>query len=170
MTPVTVTSEVLIQQLHESKDYFDRSTRCLTEEDSTFTPVEGTRTAAQQIAHAAQTVDWFFEGAFRPEGFETDMVKLEADIAGVQSIQEARNWLDMAYARAVEVLQSQTDDELARPLPEGIMGGQPIYSIVPAILDHAAHHRGALTVYSRLRGHVPAMPYMEMDEPLMVSA
>ena len=27
-------------------------------------------TVAQQVAHAAQTLDWFVEGAARPEGFD----------------------------------------------------------------------------------------------------
>jgi uncharacterized damage-inducible protein DinB len=49
------------------------------------------------------------------------------------------------------------------PLPPGpVMGGMPRMAIVGAIQDHTAHHRGALTVYSRLCGHTPAMPYMEM--------
>jgi uncharacterized damage-inducible protein DinB len=41
------------------------------------------------------------------------------------------------------------------------MGGEPISSIVGAISDHTAHHRGALTVYSRLLGKTPLMPYVE---------
>ncbi len=28
--------------------------------------------------------------------------------------------------------------------------------------SHTAHHRGALAVYARLLGKVPAMPYMDM--------
>jgi len=28
------------------------------------------------------------------------------------------------------------------------------------MVEHTAHHRGALTVYSRVLGKVPAMPYM----------
>ena len=39
------------------------------------------------------------------------------------------------------------------------MGGQPIGDIVWSIVEHTAHHRGALTVYSRLLGKVPIMPY-----------
>jgi uncharacterized damage-inducible protein DinB len=162
-----MTPDALIQLLKASKDYFDRSTHCLTEEDSTFTPVEGTRTVAQQVAHTAQTVDWFFQGAFSPEGFAMDFEALEGEVTRVTSLQAARSWLDAAYARAAEILQSKTAEELAQPLPEGIMGGEPRHAIVGAILDHTAHHRGALTVYSRLRGRVPAMPYMEVDEPAM---
>jgi uncharacterized damage-inducible protein DinB len=39
------------------------------------------------------------------------------------------------------------------------MGGQPISDIVWAMVEHTAHHRGALTVYSRQLGKVPPMPY-----------
>jgi uncharacterized damage-inducible protein DinB len=39
------------------------------------------------------------------------------------------------------------------------MGGMPIYSIVSALVDHTAHHRGALTTYARANGIVPADPY-----------
>ena len=47
------------------------------------------------------------------------------------------------------------------PLPkDGIMGGAPRMAIVGGIIDHTAHHRGALSVYARLRGKAPAMPYM----------
>lgn len=155
--------EMLVTELRSTKDFFDRSTRCLTEEDSSFVPVEGTWTVAQQVAHVAQTVDWFIEGAFRPEGFDTDWEKLGAEVARIQSLAEARAWLDQAFARAIEFLGDRTSEELAQPLPaDGIMRGAPRFAIVSAISDHTAHHRGALTVYSRLRGRTPAMPYMEM--------
>jgi uncharacterized damage-inducible protein DinB len=41
------------------------------------------------------------------------------------------------------------------------MGGAPRLSVIGAISDHTAHHRGALTVYSRLLGKVPKLPYMD---------
>ncbi len=31
--------------------------------------------------------------------------------------------------------------------------------MISAITDHTSHHRGALSVYARLLGKVPAMPY-----------
>jgi hypothetical protein len=42
---------------------------------------------------------------------------------------------------------------LARTLPEG-----PASWVVN---DHTAHHRVVLAVYARLRGRVPATPYMQ---------
>ncbi len=154
---------ILARQLRETKEWFDRSSRCLTEEDSTFAPAEGAMTAAQQVAHVARTVDWFVEGAFRPEGFDMDFEAQAKEIMKVGSLAEARAWADRAFAAAIEKISSSTAEELATPLPPGpVMGGAPRAYIVSGIADHTSHHRGVLTVYSRLRGHVPAMPYMEM--------
>jgi len=151
----------LAAQLKASKQHFDRSTGCLTEDDSTFAPSEGMMTAAQQVAHVAQTIDWFLEGAFRPEGFDLDFAKHAAVVANVSSLAAAREWLDRAFVDAEKALAERSPAELAQPLPEGpVMGGQPRFTVIGAIADHTTHHRGALTVYSRLRGHVPAMPYM----------
>lgn len=164
-----ITPETLIAELKSTKQFFDTSTRCLTEDDSSFAPVEGTWTVAQQVAHAAQTVDWFFQGAFRPEGFDMDWEKLGNEIAQVRSLNAARAWLDAAFARAIEAIASRSAEEVNAPLPPNpILGEVPRAQIVSSIVDHTAHHRGALTVYSRLLGRVPAMPYME--EPAEVTA
>ena len=40
-----------------------------------------------------------------------------------------------------------------------ILGARPRYELIEALVDHSAHHRGALTVYARLAGKVPEMPY-----------
>ena len=51
-----------VKQLFASKDFFERSTRVLEEADSEFRPNPEMMTAAQQVAHTAQTLDWFVEG------------------------------------------------------------------------------------------------------------
>lgn len=154
--------KILVVQLKAAQQYFDRSTRCLVEADSEFAPVDGMMTAAQQIAHVAQTVDWFIEGAFRPEGFDMNFDRLLAELNAVTSIEKARAWVEKSFAAAEEAITSRSSEELSQPLPEGpVMGGAPRFAIVDALADHTSHHRGVLTVYSRLRGHVPAMPYME---------
>jgi uncharacterized damage-inducible protein DinB len=81
----------------------------------------------------------------------------------VESLTAAREWVDRAFAAAIEKTSAQSPEDLAVALPEGlVMGGAPRFAVFGAIQDHTAHHRGVLTVYSRLRGHTPAMPYMEM--------
>ncbi len=145
-----------------SKEFFDRSSRVLEEGDSQYRPSEGQMTVAQQVAHTAQTIDWFIEGAGRPEGFDLDFEKHMKALGAVTSLAAARCMLKGAYGRAVEFVESRSPDELAKPLPAGpIMGGQPVSDIIWALIEHTAHHRGALTVYSRMLGKVPVMPYGE---------
>ena len=147
-------------QLAASQDFFERSTRVLDEADSGFRPREGMMTVAQQVAHTAQTLDWFIEGASRPEGFDLDFEKHAKALEAMTSLAAARRMLSTAYAKAIQFLRSRGPEDLARPLPSGpVMGGQPISDIVWAMVEHTAHHRGALTVYSRLLGKVPPMPY-----------
>ena len=51
MTPAEIALSVDV-----SREFFNRSTRELKEENSSFAPVPGTYTAAAQVAHVAQTV------------------------------------------------------------------------------------------------------------------
>lgn len=148
-------------QLLASKQFFARSTSSLEETDSGFRPREGMMTAAQQVAHAAQTIDWFIEGVSRPEGFDLDFAKHAQALEAVNSLAAARQAMDKAYDNAIQFLRSRSSEELAKPMPAGpILGGQPLSDIVWAIVEHTAHHRGALTVYARELGKVPPMPYM----------
>jgi uncharacterized damage-inducible protein DinB len=150
----------IASQLLASQDFFNRSTRVLEEADSQFCPHEGMMTVAQQVAHAAQTLDWFIQGASRPEGFDLDFAAHAKELASIASLAAARAWLDKAYANAIQFLRSHSPEELAAPLPAGpVLGGQPIAGVVWAMVEHTAHHRGALTVYSRLLGKTPPMPY-----------
>ncbi len=153
----------LFGQLAAMKEYFDRSTRVLEEGDSAFAPKEGMFTAAQQVAHVAQTIDWFMEGAFAEGGFSMDFENMTKQVHAVTSLAAAREWFERSCAAAKTVVDSHSDGDWMAPLPPGpIMGGQPRFIIFGALTDHSAHHRGALTVYSRLLGKVPPMPYMEM--------
>ncbi len=152
-----------IAELDAVREYFNRSTRGLTEAHSTFAPSEGMMTVAQQVAHVAQTIDWFMEGAFRPEGFDTDWEAMAKVLSAHTSLDQARAWFERAVDEAKAKLGALSDGDLLAPLPEGpIMGGLPRIAIISSITDHTAHHRGALTVYARLNGLVPPMPYMEM--------
>lgn len=148
-------------QILASKEFFERSTRVLEESDSEFRPREGMMTVAQHVAHTAQTLDWFIDGASRPEGFDLNFEEQAKALKNVKSLGEARIKFAAACDRACEFLRSKTPEELARPLPPGpVMGSQPISEIVWSMVEHTAHHRGALTVYSRLLGKTPPMPYM----------
>jgi uncharacterized damage-inducible protein DinB len=159
MSPTTHIDQ-FSKELLASQDFFARSTRVLEEADSNFRPQDGMMTAAQQVAHVAMTIDWFIQGASRPEGFDLDFEKAAKEMDKVNSLSAARAMLDASYKRAVEFVSSQTPEQMSAPLPPGpVMGGEPTGDIIWGIVEHTAHHRGALTMYSRLLGKVPPMPY-----------
>lgn len=154
--------EALLKQLDTCLEYFNRSTSCLTEEDSSFKPFDEAFTVAQQMAHVAHTFDWFADGVFGPDGFDLDFSEAEKALAKVTSLAMAREWLEGAFKNLTDEIRSRTADELAQTLPPGlVMGGAPRFAAVQGVVEHTAHHRGVLTVYSRLCGHKPASPYMD---------
>ena len=157
-----MTSEDLVTRLNASEEYFDRGTSVLTEEHSGFRPSEEMYTVATHVAHVAQTVYWFAEGTFSPSGFNLDFETHERDAAAVTSLTEARRQLAEAFDYARERFSGRTPEELEERLPEGlIMGGRPRADVIGGIEEHTAHHRGALSVYARLEGLQPPMPYMD---------
>lgn len=155
--------EAMLGEISAMAEYFERSTRVLVEADSNYTPQAGLFTVAQMVAHVAQTIDWFVDGAFAAEGFSMDFESMGKQVRAVTSLDHARLWLANAVAKAKAAVADKPEGDWFAPLAPGpIMGGLPRAAVLGACTDHTAHHRGALTVYSRMLGKVPAMPYMEM--------
>jgi uncharacterized damage-inducible protein DinB len=155
--------KAITETLSSMKGYFDRSTRVLDEADSGFAPKKEMFTAAQHVAHVAQTIEWFIQGAFAAGGFDMNFERLDKEVRKATSLNAARKWMERACAAANKAAESHTEAEWAELLPENpILGAVPRHIILGAMTDHTAHHRGALTVYSRLLGKVPPMPYADM--------
>ncbi|MBN2432720.1 MAG: DinB family protein [Acidobacteria bacterium] len=152
--------EGLIAQVETMHRFFRNSIRRLEERDSAYAPFKEMYSVAEQVAHTAMTVQWFMDGAFGPSGFDMNFEEHAEAIRRYVSLEQAVEFLDRAVVEAVEILSTRTDEELLAPLPEGpVLGGMPRMAVISAMVDHTAHHRGALTVYARLLGKVPPMPY-----------
>jgi uncharacterized damage-inducible protein DinB len=157
-----MTRESMKETLRGMREYFNRSTRPLGEEHSGFAPKEGLYTVAGHVAHAAQTIEWFFDAAFGKE-WRMDFEGMDREVRSVTSLSQARAWFERAVEQALDETQAHSDKEWASLFPPNpIMGEAPRFSILGAVTDHTAHHRGALTVYQRLLGLQPPMPYMDM--------
>lgn len=158
-----MTPEQIRLQLNNSREFWNRSTRPLAEEHSNFAACDGLFTVAGHVAHAAQTIEWFFNAAFDSD-WNMDFEGLDRQVRAVTSLAEARAWFERANERAIEVAEAHSAAEWESPFPPNpILGEIPRDAIVSSVLDHTAHHRGALTVYQRLLGLTPPMPYMDMD-------
>lgn len=155
--------ELLRYELEASREYFERSTRALKEEHSGYAPTPDQFTVASQVAHAAITIDWFLAGAFG-QGFDMNFEEHDAMARGVSSLTVARNMLASAYAKAIAATVQRSDEEWNEMFPEGSLLSGPKVGIIYGIVEHSAHHRGALSVYARLLGLKPLMPYMELPE------
>jgi len=105
-------------QLLASQEFFERSTRVLDEGDSNFRPQADMMTAAQQVGHVAQTLDWFIEGASRPEGFDLDFAAHAAALQDLKSLAAAREMLKKAYGKENEAYAKAMR---SAPVPKGTM-------------------------------------------------
>lgn len=160
MTTTNATpAKTLVKELETSLGYLRKTLSVFGEEDSGFAPNPQLFTVAGHVAHAADSVDWFVEGAFG-KGWDMDFATMESKVRAVASLAEASAWLERAFAAAAEAVQSAPAGALGEPIPDRrIMGGAPRAAVATAIVDHTAHHRGALSVYARLLGKTPVMPY-----------
>ncbi len=157
-----MTPEEIKQALKSMREYFNRSTRPLSDEHSTFAPAPGVFTVAGHMAHAAQTIEWFFEAAFC-EKWRIEFEEMDREARSIKSVAAARAWFERAIDKAIAVTEAHDAAEWSSVFPPNpIMGQVPRSAIVGACMDHTAHHRGALTVYQRLLGLTPPMPYMDM--------
>ncbi len=80
----------------------------------------------------------------------------------VHSLAEAFAWLARAVDAAAEKLAAMTPEQMMEPIAAGpVLAGEPRATVIAAIAEHTAHHRGSLAVYARLLGYAPPMPYMD---------
>ncbi len=151
--------------LQMDEKHFFQSISSLTEDDSNFKPTDEMFTAAAQIAHVGHTIDWFFDAAFHGKPWDMNFEAAEQHIKSFTSIEKAKAEVRAAFARAYATMDSISESDLMDTFPpdDPILPNLPKLVVIGAITDHSAHHRGALTVYARLRGKVPPMPYMSED-------
>ena len=148
--------------IKQALQFLSRTCSVFKEEDSEFTPEPGMFTVAQQVAHVAQTIDWFMEGGFSEKGFDLDFAAHHHAVRQHTSLSESLLWLAKAVDGAAAVLATKSPEDMMRPIAHGpIMPGEPRAAIIAAIAEHTAHHRGSLAVYARLLGYAPPIPYSE---------
>ena len=152
-------SEGLVKELESTQKFFNTTVSVFEPDDAGFAPYPELYTVAGHIAHAADSIDWFIEGAFG-DGWDMDFEGLIAKAKEVTSLQEATEWLDRSFVNARAVVGEASDQVLFASIPdEEIMKGAPRLAVVSGIVDHTAHHRGSLAVYARLIGKQAPMPY-----------
>ena len=148
-----------LSQIDSARKFFDRTTGIFEEKDGGFRATPESMSVVAQIAHTAHTIDWFREGAFQ-DRWRMDFQAMVAEMAKVETLSQARRLLADAWDRLHRAVEGMAEEKLAEPMAENpIVGTRRRAYAVDGIVDHCAHHRGALSVYARLVGKVPPMPY-----------
>ncbi len=183
-----------VQQIRDHQEYFHRVVECFTEEDSSFRPINGTLSVAGQVLHVALSIEYFLSGMFGPyEGFgpmsrfergfidmnwatlaeEKELgIALDAEawpiaVEASKSFTKALEVFDRIMDIAAEMFGSRTIEQIqAERLPENpLIPTEFTYpDVLDLMIDHTAHHRGALVVYAHLLGKDPKIPYFELPE------
>lgn len=157
--PVADLRSLTLAQLGQARAFFAKSTDVLKEEHSSFRPTPEMMSVACQVAHVAITINWFVDGVFGA-GFDLDFERLDREAAAFDSLTAARACLADAFELASARFGAAGEAELAACLPPNpILPQKPRFTVAASIAEHTAHHRGALTVYARVLGLVPEMPY-----------
>ena len=152
-------SEGLVKELESTRKFFKTTLSIFTSEDEGFAPYPELYSVAGHVAHVADSIDWFIEGAFG-DGWDLEIDASIAKAKAVTSLDEAIQWMERAFGNAISVVGGATDEALVEPISDKqIMEGAPRLAVVSGIVDHTAHHRGSLAVYARLVGKEPPMPY-----------
>ena len=148
-----------VMELQMTQKFFNTTISAFDENDSGYAAKPELFTVANHVAHVAQTIHWFIEGAFG-KGWDMDFEAGEKKNRAVTSLTAAKQQLDEAFDAVVKAIGEASDQVLCEPIPDKqIMEGAPRCSIASAITDHTAHHRGALSVYARMLDKEPPMPY-----------
>ena len=152
-------AEGFVKELEMTLKYFKATASVFSEEDSSYAPQPKLYTVAGHVAHAADSVDWFVEGAFG-NGWDMEFEALISRANTVTSLKGATDWWERSCGNCSKVVGAAWASEPVKPVAVArIMEGAPRSAIVSAVTDHTAHHRGALAVYARLLGKEPPMPY-----------
>ena len=100
------------------------------EEDAGFAPSPNSTPSPAHIAHAADSVEWFVDGAFG-EGWNMAFEGLIAAARAVETLEEAVAWLDRAFEKVIATFPAASDEDLAAPIRDDrIMPGSSRSAVV----------------------------------------
>ncbi len=92
----------LVKELESTQKFFNKTISIFEPGDARYAPMPELYTVAGAIAHTADSIDWFIEGAFG-KGWDMEFEALIAKAKAVTSLEEATDWIERAFANAADV-------------------------------------------------------------------
>ncbi|WP_164017602.1 DinB family protein [Pyxidicoccus trucidator] len=191
-TPPELESAVRIRA---HKQFFRRTLQAFQDQDAAFQPRPGMLSVAGHVHHVTAGLELFLAGVFpameRFQGREWKSRRGEGQVwlglgPGFTSMEwtkvsnenlsggsDAESPLAFALRAfdetmdlAAELYGQLSREELLLPLPENPIRLRTPQEALEIMIDHTAHHRGALAQYARLLDREPKIPYFEMSEAM----
>lgn len=181
-----------VARLGIHKEFFHRTIACFRPEEGSFQPRPDMLSVNGQILHVTAAIELFLSGLFvafkrlrsetlvslRGEGEAwiglssgftdmgwTEQASLEHEASGpARSMEAALAAFDGTMDIAASVFSELTSEDMVQPLAQNPLDLRTPQHVLEILLDHTAHHRGALAQYARLLGHDPSIPYFDMSE------
>lgn len=113
----------------------------ITQEEASWRPEAGMRTAEQIVRHLAWCKAWYCE-----QGFGRPMLQIDEQ---AHDIAEAMQLLDAAHQTLSECLQGCTEEQLAKPIPTQFHGESAAHFFW-VMLMHDLWHGGQIKTRRRL--------------------
>lgn len=183
---------VMAMRLQRHKGFFHRTVSCFEEKDATFRPRDNMLSVAGQIMHVTAAIELTLSGLIHNIERFKDMkpvsrrgptatwIALDYGFTSLNWANESNKEIpefverptlaaslrafDETIDMATEMFGGLTPQELMQPLPKTPMPMQNPIQILEMLIDHTAHHRGALAQYARLLGYEPKFPYFDLAE------
>ncbi len=182
-------------RIRAHKQFFRRTLQAFEEQDAAFQPRPEMLSVAGHIHHVIAGLELFLAGVFpamerfqgrewrsrRGEGqtwlglgpgftsMEWTKVSNE-DLSGADGGEAPLAFALRAFEEtmdlAAELYGQLSRQELLMMLPENPIQLRTPQEALEIMLDHTAHHRGALAQYARLLDREPKIPYFEMSEAM----
>src|SRR4029077_14077181 len=95
------------ESIRTMQRFFETTTKCFDASDAAFAAKPGLFTVAQHIAHTAQTLRWFVDGAFAPGGMRMDFEEMEKEVRAVTTLFEAREVFQSACADTIKIVEEK---------------------------------------------------------------
>lgn len=141
-----------------------RLARVFVDGDLALRPGNGSMSTAELLAHVVSSRN-FLRGVFQEGEPRTELFRVDVDASTVAA---ARQALAQSWRAVLEAIDATDEERLnERIAPFGPQWEMTRLAMAELMLEHEMHHRGQLSVYARVAGHVPPDMYAPVSEEVL---
>ncbi|MBQ4849986.1 DinB family protein [Pseudoalteromonas sp. MMG012] len=189
----TIKNEAFRSKFYMQNDFFCRTMDVFEDKDLNYRPQVGMLSVKGQVLHVVGSLELFVSAyfskfshmaevkheSFRPAELWSGDSQPVIDLAWAERADRTHYEINLSVDDVLDIFTKTmfyirdlfamlSLEQLQEPIGENTLVPSYFdgYGVVEMMLDHTAHHRGALAQYARLLGYSPKIPYFDMEEAL----